>query len=175
MQIIRVVVRKLHHKHCCPNDIKGVYKMKLSTRGRYGLRAMIDMAQSEEKGPIAAHTIAQRQGISERYLEQLIVPLKRAGLVKSVRGSQGGYILGRNPEQITAGDIVRVLEGPIAPVECVSETNPESCKREDYCVTRVLWAKVRDSIAAVLDAYTLADLAKESQNLPGRSTFVYKI
>src|SRR5665647_2430709 len=109
--------------------------MKLSTRGRYGLRAMVDMAQSEDKGPIAIRTIAERQGISERYLEQLMVPLKRAGLVKSVRGSQGGYNLGRDPEKITAGDIIRVLEGPIAPVECVSETNPESCQREDYCVT----------------------------------------
>jgi len=149
--------------------------MKLSTRGRYGLRALIDMAQSEEKGPITTHNIAERQGISERYLEQLMVPLKRAGLVKSIRGSQGGYILGRNPEQITAGDIVRVLEGPIAPVECVSETNPESCTREDYCVTRMLWTKVRDSIATVLDSYTLADLAKESQNPPGKGKFIYNI
>ncbi len=137
--------------------------MKLSTRGRYGLRALIDMAQSDEKGPIATHTIAERQGISERYLEQLMVPLKRAGLVKSVRGSQGGYILGRDPEQITAGDIIRVLEGPIAPVDCVSENNPEICQREDYCVTRELWSKVRDSIATVLDAYTLADLARENK------------
>ncbi len=149
--------------------------MKLSTRGRYGLRAMIDMAQSEDKGPIATRTIAERQGISERYLEQLMVPLKRAGLVKSVRGSQGGYILGRNPQDISAGDIIRVLEGPIAPVECVSETNPESCSRADYCVTRVIWTKVRDSIAEVLDSYTLTDLAQESQKVPGKDTFVYRI
>ncbi|MCX5780887.1 MAG: Rrf2 family transcriptional regulator [Firmicutes bacterium] len=149
--------------------------MKLSTRGRYGLRAMIEMALTEDKSPIATRTIAERQGISERYLEQLMVPLKRAGLVKSVRGSQGGYNLGRDPEKITAGDIIRVLEGPIAPVECVSETNPESCQREDYCVTRLLWTKVRDSIAEVLDSYTLADLAKESALLPGKKSFVYKI
>jgi len=149
--------------------------LKLSTRGRYGLRALIDMAQSEDKGPIATHTIAERQGISERYLEQLMVPLKRAGLVKSVRGSQGGYILGRKPEDITAGDIVRVLEGPIAPVECVSETNPESCARADYCVTRVVWTKVRDAIADVLDSYTLDDLAQESQRMPEKVSFIYKI
>jgi len=149
--------------------------MKLSTRGRYGLRAMIDMAQSEDKGPIATHTIAERQGISERYLEQLMVPLKRAGLVKSIRGSQGGYLLGKNPHDITAGDIIRVLEGPIAPVECISESNPEACTRSDYCVTRVVWTKVRDSIAQVLDSYTLADLALESQKLPGRESFIYKI
>lgn len=149
--------------------------MKLSTRGRYGLRAMIDMAQSEDKGPIATHTIAARQGISERYLEQLMVPLKRAGLVKSIRGSQGGYILGKNPDNITAGDIIRVLEGPIAPVDCVSENNPEACEREEYCITRVVWTKVRDAIAEVLDSYSLADLAKESQSIPGKDSFVYKI
>lgn len=148
--------------------------MKLSTRGRYGLRAMIDMAMSEEKTPIATHTIAEREGLSERYLEQLMVPLKRAGLVKSVRGSQGGYILARNPQDITAGDVIRVLEGPIAPVECVSERDPESCSRSDFCVTRSLWTKVRDSIAQVLDSYTLADLARESQQMP-RVGFIYKI
>jgi Rrf2 family cysteine metabolism transcriptional repressor len=136
--------------------------MKLSTRGRYGLRAMIDMAISEEQSPIATHTIAEREGLSERYLEQLMVPLKRSVLVKSVRGSQGGYVLARRPEDITAGDIIRALEGPIAPVECVSEVNPEECGRSDYCVTRILWSKIRDSIAEVLDSYTLADLAREA-------------
>lgn len=148
--------------------------MKLSTRGRYGLRAMIDMAMSEEKTPISTHSIAAREGLSDRYLEQLMVPLKRAGLVKSVRGSQGGYILARNPQDITAGDVIRVLEGPIAPVECVSESNPESCYRSDICVTRNLWTKVRDSIVQVLDSYTLADLAREAQQMP-RGGFVYKI
>ncbi len=134
--------------------------MKLSTKGRYGLRAMIDIAQSTEKGPITTHSIAERQGISERYLEQLMVPLKRARLVKSVRGFQGGYMLAKNPEDITVGDIIRSLEGPIAPVECVSEVNPGGCERSDYCATRGLWTKVRDSIAEVLDSYSLADLAK---------------
>jgi Rrf2 family protein len=136
---------------------------------------MIDMAMSEEKTPIATRTIAEREGLSERYLEQLMVPLKRAGLVKSIRGSQGGYILARNPQDITAGDVIRVLEGPIAPVECVSEVNPEACTRSDICVTRTLWSKVRDSIAQVLDSYTLADLARESRKMPARETFVYKI
>jgi len=134
--------------------------VKLSTKGRYGLRAMIDMAQSTEEGPIATHSIAGRQGISERYLEQLMIPLKRAGLVKSIRGFQGGYMLVKKPEDITAGEIIRALEGPIAPVECVSEVNPEACQRYEHCVTRVLWAKVRDAITEVLDSYSLADLAK---------------
>ncbi|MEN6461338.1 MAG: Rrf2 family transcriptional regulator [Syntrophomonas sp.] len=136
--------------------------MKLSTKGRYGLRAMLDLALSQEQGPITTRSIAERQNISERYLEQLLIPLKTAGLVKSIRGSQGGYILGRNPEKITVGDIIRILEGPIAPVECVNEVNPEECNRADYCVTRVIWSEVRDAIAGVLDSYSLADLAEES-------------
>lgn len=139
--------------------------MKLSTRGRYGLRAMIDLAQTNDPGPVTTHAIAERQGISERYLEQLMVPLKRAGLVKSIRGSQGGYILGRKAGEITAGDIIRVLEGPIAPVECVSETNPEICDRSDYCITRVIWEKVRNSVAGVLDSYTLEELAVKDRVL----------
>jgi len=136
---------------------------------------MIDMAQSEANNPIATHTIAERQGISERYLEQLMVPLKRAGLVKSIRGSQGGYILGRKPDTITAGDIIRVLEGPIAPVECVSETNPDLCSRADFCVTRDIWSKVRDAITDVLDSYTLEDLVRVAQREAAGGSFIYKI
>jgi Rrf2 family cysteine metabolism transcriptional repressor len=139
--------------------------MKLSTKGRYGLRAMLDLALSDETGPIASHSIAQRQEISERYLEQLLIPLKQAGLVKSVRGSQGGYRLGRDPKDISVGDIIRVLEGPLAPVDCVNELNPEDCKRADSCVTRLIWAKVRDSVAGILDSYSLEDLVNESHNM----------
>ncbi|MDD3654327.1 MAG: Rrf2 family transcriptional regulator [Desulfotomaculaceae bacterium] len=149
--------------------------MKLSTRGRYGLRAMIEMAKSEDELPITTHTIAERQDLSERYLEQLMVSLKRSGLVKSVRGAQGGYVLGSSPQDITAGDIIRALEGPIAPVECVNENNPESCTRADYCVTRVLWSKVRDSITQVLDSYTLTDLAQELQKLPHETSVKYLV
>lgn len=137
--------------------------MKLSTKGRYGLRAMLEMALNEEHGPMATRTIAEHQGLSERYLEQLLIPLKQAGLVKSVRGSQGGYILGRKPKNITVGDIIRVLEGPIAPVDCVSEVNPDECDRSDYCVTRGIWSQVRDAISDVLDSYSLEDLVTESR------------
>ncbi len=136
--------------------------MKISTRGRYGLRAMIDMAAYRDQGPIATHTIAQRQGISERYLEQLMVPLKRAGLIKSIRGPQGGYTLAKNPDQIKAGDVIRILEGPLAPVDCVSEVNPDECNRAESCVTRKLWTQVRDSVTEILDSYTLTDLARDS-------------
>lgn len=136
--------------------------MRLSTKGRYGLRAMLDIAQKQESGPVAIHTIAERQNISGRYLEQLLIPLKQAGLVKSVRGAQGGYILGKNPAQITVGDIIRILEGPIAPVDCVSEVNPDECIRAEKCVTRQVWSRLRDSISNILDSYTLEDLVNES-------------
>jgi len=139
--------------------------MRLSTKGRYGLRAMLDIAQSQEDGPVAIHTIAQRQDLSSRYLEQLLIPLKQAGLVKSVRGSQGGYVLGRAAGSITVGDVIRVLEGPIAPVECVNELNPDECDRADYCVTKKIWSRLRDSIVEVLDSYTLEDLMKEAASL----------
>ncbi len=139
--------------------------MKLSTKGRYGLRAMLDLAQNKEEGPIASHTIAQRQDISERYLEQLLIPLKKAGLVKSIRGSQGGYVLGKAARDISVGDIIRVLEGPLAPVDCVNEVNPDDCKRADHCVTRLIWAKVRDSVAEILDSYSLEDLVDESHKM----------
>lgn len=139
--------------------------MKLSTKGRYGLRAMVDIAQQQEAGPVAIHTIAQRQSLSSRYLEQLLIPLKQAGLVRSLRGAQGGYVLGRSAAKITVGDIIRVLEGPIAPVDCVNEINPDECQRAEHCVTRKVWTRLRDSMSEVLDSYTLEDLARESFTL----------
>lgn len=139
--------------------------MKLSTKGRYGLRAMLEMALNEDhKQPMATRTIAERQGISERYLEQLFIPLKQSGLVRSVRGAQGGYILGRDPKDISVGDIIRVLEGPIAPVDCVNEVNPDQCERLNCCVTRDVWLKLRDAMSEVLDSYTLEYLAEETRH-----------
>ncbi|MCF6093985.1 Rrf2 family transcriptional regulator [Microaerobacter geothermalis] len=124
--------------------------MKVSTKGRYGLTLMIDLASHFGEGPISLKSIAQRNDLSEHYLEQLIAPLRNAGLVKSMRGAYGGYILSRPPEEITAGDVIRVLEGPISPVEFIDEEEP--AKRE-------LWIRIRDSITEVLDSTTLADLA----------------
>lgn len=142
--------------------------MKLSTRGRYGLRAMLDIAINQGDGPITLHSISERQGISVGYLEQLMVPLKKEGLIRSVRGAQGGYLLARGPDKITVGDIIRALEGPIAPVACVSEDYPEECDRAEGCVTRLVWTKVRDSIAQVLDSLTLADLIEEANKSSDR-------
>jgi len=143
--------------------------VNISTKGRYGLRAILDMAINQENQPISLNSIAERQGLSEGYLEQLMIPLKRAGLVRSVRGAQGGYILVKHPKDITVGDVVRALEGPIAPVACVSEHYPEECERADSCVTRVVWEKVRDSMAEALDSFTLEDLVNESLKMRAKT------
>lgn len=136
--------------------------MKLSTRGRYGVRAMFELALNYNNGFIPLKNIAYNQKISEQYLEQLMSPLRKARLIKSIRGAQGGYALARAPEEITIGDIIRVLEGPIAPVECVKETkNATECENVDSCITRIIWLKVRDSVSEVLDSITLANLIEK--------------
>lgn len=136
--------------------------MKLSTKGRYGLKAILDLAVHSSDGQVALKSIAERQGLSENYLEQLFASLKKAKLVKSVRGSQGGYLLGRSPEKISVGDILRALEGSMAPTECVSEdcTSPGCCNT-DICVTRSVWEKIRDGINNVIDNITLKELVND--------------
>ena len=133
--------------------------MKLSSRSEYGLRAMVELAQTYGSGPLALADIAHAQGLSEGYLEQIIAPLRRAGLVLATRGVKGGYTLAASPTSITAGQIMRALEGPLDLIECASEYSSESsCKRELACGSRRLWLKLRDSIVDVLDSTTLADL-----------------
>lgn len=129
--------------------------MKISTKGRYGLTIMIELAKKHGEGPISLKSIAQTNDLSEHYLEQLIAPLRNARLVKSIRGAYGGYILGNEPSKITAGDIIRVLEGPISPVEGIE--NEEPAKRE-------LWIRIRDAVKDVLDNTTLEDLASFTDN-----------
>lgn len=145
--------------------------MKISTKGHYGVQAMFDLAQHFGEGPISLKSIAERQELSEHYLEQLIAVLRKAGLVKSVRGAQGGYILARDPADIKVGDIVRVLEGPIAPVECVSEEDPEHCLKSEFCITRNVWEKVKDSIEEVLDNISLADMCREAEQAKRNRTY----
>ncbi|BCV25196.1 MAG TPA: Rrf2 family transcriptional regulator [Firmicutes bacterium] len=140
--------------------------MRLSTKGRYGMRAMLALARWYGEGPVPLKSVAEQEGLSEPYLEQLMSELRKAGLVKSVRGAQGGYLLGREPAAITAGDIIRVLEGPIGPVQCVVEfPGGEVCDCAETCVERILWERLRDSIAQVLDGITLADLLLEEKKL----------
>lgn len=123
--------------------------MKISTKGRYGLTIMMELAFKFGQGPISLKSIAEKHTLSEHYLEQLVAPLRNAGLVKSIRGAYGGYILNSEPDSITAGQVIRVLEGPISPVDFTEEDDP--AKRD-------LWLRIRDSIASVLDSTTLANL-----------------
>lgn len=141
--------------------------MKLSTRGRYGLKAMFQLALHHGEGPIPLKQIAERQGLSENYLEQLFSTLKKDNLLSSVRGAQGGYMLSRSPEEITVGNILRSLEGNMAPSECVIDEEHE-CSREDSCVTKLVWIKIKDSIDEVINSITLQDMLDDENKLKKR-------
>lgn len=147
----------------------------MSTKGEYGLRAMLDLALHYGEGPISLKSVAERQDISEHYLEQLVAGLRKAGLVKSVRGAQGGYTLAREPSAVTVGQIIRALEGPIAPRECVREEKPEPCHRAETCVTRAVWEKLRDRINEVLDSITLEDMCLEAAKARESGAYMYYI
>lgn len=141
--------------------------MKVSTRGEYGVRAMVALAHYYGSKPVALTTIARDSSVPAPYLEQLIAPLRRAGLVESRRGAQGGYQLARPPAQIRVGDIYRVMEGPVAPMDCVSEDEADqTCPLIPACETRPVWIKVRDSIATAIDSVTLADLITHDTPAP---------
>ena len=140
--------------------------MQISTRGRYGLRAMVDMALHVGDGPLALRVIAERQGISESYLEQVFTNLRKAGLIRASRGAQGGYELVRSPQEMTVGEILRALEGPIAPVHCVDVQTPgKACERESICVTRNFWNDLKIHINQFLDGTTLQDLADRARTI----------
>ena len=131
--------------------------MKISTKGRYALRLMIDLAMNDEGNPIRIKDVAMRQNISDKYLEQIISVLNKAGYVKSVRGPQGGYTLKKKPEDYTVGMILRLTEGSLAPVACAEEEETD-CERQNGCVTYILWKKITDAINGVVDTVTLKDL-----------------
>lgn len=143
--------------------------MKLSTKGRYGLKAMFDLALFGGETPVSLTAISERQHISVNYLEQLIAPLRKAGLVKSVRGAQGGYLLAKPASEITVADILFTLEGSLAPTDCVNDSNEESCSNADYCVTRMIYEKMRDSINDVVKSITLQDMIDDHNNLKSQN------
>lgn len=133
--------------------------MKLSTKTRYGLRAMLELArQYNKQEPVSITEIAAKEHISERYLEQLFLKLRRQGLVESIRGLQGGYLLSQSPEKITVAAVVEVLEGPIYLADCLEGSE---CLNEDSCPARNLWVRLRNSIDEVLESTTLRDLIAE--------------
>lgn len=131
--------------------------MKISTKGRYALRLMLDLATDNSGEPVSLKDVAKRQEISDKYLEQIISVLNKAGYVKSIRGAQGGYLLSRNPGEYTVGMILRLTEGSLAPVACV-EDDEAVCDRMDTCVTSIVWKKINEAVKGVVDSLTLQDL-----------------
>ncbi len=135
--------------------------MKLSTRGRYGSLLLLDLALHREKGPVLLRDIAQRQQIPLPYLKHLIAPLIAAGLLRSTRGAKGGLLLVRPPEQVTLREVIQLLEGSIAPVECIN--NPEVCERSGFCAPRDIWVELNEAMEGVLEATTLQDLVEKQR------------
>jgi Rrf2 family protein len=135
--------------------------MKLSTRGRYGVRLMLELALHYGEGPIMLKDIAERQGISEKYLWQLINPLKTTGLVNSLRGAHGGYVLGKAPEAISLKEILQVLEGSLCLVDCVD--NPSLCERSPSCISRDIWGEASKNMQQTLENTTLAAMVERQK------------
>ena len=140
--------------------------MKLSTRGRYGTRALAELATYHGKGPVMLEELARRQHISRRYLEHIFADLKSSGLVKGMRGPHGGYVLTREPANIRISEIVKAVEGPLSIVDCL--LGEDRCELAVNCMTRPLWKKVTEAIEDVLDSTTLADLAPPDRTLKGK-------
>ena len=137
--------------------------MQLSTKARYATRAMMELAQTYGQGPVLLKNIAQRQNISEKYLEQLMAPLRASGLIFTMRGNKGGYVLGRDPKEITLYDVISIVEGSLAPVPCVDKV--EMCERWENCATRKIWVRLKDRLTAELKAINLADLAASQEQM----------
>ena len=137
--------------------------MKISTRGRYGTRMMLDLAAHHDQGPTPLREIAKRQDLSVKYLEQLIIPLKAAGYIRSVRGARGGYTLARKPDKINVGQIIQVLEGGLSLVDCVEDARV--CEREKNCPTRDIWLRMSERLMEELSSLTLSDVL-DGKKLP---------
>lgn len=140
--------------------------MKISTRGRYALRLMLDLTMSDTGEYVTIKSVAERQEISDKYLEQIVTVLSRAGFVKSTRGVQGGYKLTRPADSYTVGDILRLIEGSLAPVACM-EDEPNQCPRCTKCVTIDVWKQIDDAVNSVVDSITLADLMENQKEKLG--------
>lgn len=139
--------------------------MRLSTKGRYGLRAMLDLALNSTTDVVSIKSISERQGISENYLEQIIATLKKAKFVKSTRGAKGGYSLNKEAKDISVGDILRALEGDLNPVDCIAVNEDKACDESEMCVTKYVWKKISQSINDVVDHITLEDLIREQHKI----------
>lgn len=139
--------------------------MRMSTRGRYGLRAMFELARRQDTGPVTMDTVAQEQGLSRKHLHNLLTALKEAGLVQSIRGPRGGFVLTRSPEQILLSDILKAVEGPLSFVPCVAEA--DACDKTARCPARQIWRRVSGALEGVLDSFTLQDMVAPQKNACG--------
>lgn len=138
--------------------------MKVSTQGRYGLRALVDLVEYDNSDEaVSLRKIAERQDISKQYLEQLFTELRKANIVKSIRGNKGGYKLKNSPENITVGDVLKVLEGSMAPVECSKKDF--TCKRENICAAHEVWLEIKENIEEIVESITIRDLKQRSIEL----------
>jgi len=147
--------------------------MKLSTKGRYGTRALLDLALHQGEGPVLLKDIAQRQQISVRYLEHLITPLIAGGIVRTTRGAKGGVSLAKPPEEIKLSEVIQLLEGSIAPAECIS--NPEICSRSKLCVTRDIWGELKQAMDGILRSTTVQDLVERQRKKEQPEPAMYNI
>lgn len=145
--------------------------MRVTTRGQYGIKALFELAMRVDKEPVPLREIAMRQNLPENYLEQLMAPLRKAGLVRSVRGAQGGYLLARDPELITIGDILRVLEGPVS----LADGLIDSAEDGEDCVISGVWRQVQDAINNVIDNITLAQLREQELLRREKQAYIYHI
>ena len=145
--------------------------MKLSTKGRYGVKAMVDLAINYGNEPVSIKSISQRQNISEYYLEQLFSTLRKAELIKSIRGAQGGYVLNKEPKDITVHDIIELLEGPVEISNCLTDF---SCANTEECPTRLLWKKLKESIDSVTKSITLQDMVDDYRNIKSNNIIDFK-
>jgi len=152
---------------------KEANSMKLSTRGRYGTRALLELALHQGEAPVLLKDIAQRQQISLQYLEHLITPLIAGGIVRSTRGARGGVSLAKPPEQIKLSEVIQLLEGSIAPVDCVN--NPGICSRSELCVTRDIWGELKKAMNGVLESTTLQDLVERQKRKERPEDAMYHI
>ncbi len=147
--------------------------MKMSTKGQYGTRALVDLAQHYGKGPVLVKDIARRQGISQHYLEHLFIRLIAAGLLKSTRGAKGGFALAKPPEQIKVSQVIELMEGSLAPVSCVDD--PKACSRTSSCVMREVWSEVKAAMSEVLEATTLQNLVERQRHKDQSESAMYQI
>ena len=150
-------------------------KLKISTKGRYGIRAMLDLTIHSSVEKVALNSIAERQDISVNYLEQVFSILRKAGLVKSIKGAQGGYLLGHHPSEITVGAVLRALEGDLLIVGESNQTKGGTSNNFEYCIRTTVWNKIEESINHIVDSLTLEDLATEYKKLDESLAYMFHI